>query len=126
MKQVWVALAVGVALSWAGIRSLPRRAAAVPVQGCARGAGHRGRAGEAEVLLVIASMRRANWAVAGRSAALGGTVQNRVNEVDYLRARVPVDRVEELAQDPGVHFAPCNPGQRMRCSPTAGSYAPRP
>jgi hypothetical protein len=59
--------------------------------------------GDADVLLVIASMPGANARVAGTVAALGGTIQLREDEVDYLRARVPVDSVEQLAENSAVH-----------------------
>lgn len=59
--------------------------------------------GQRDVLLVIASMPRANPQVAKTIAAMGGIIQYRDDDVDYLRARVPVDRVEALVIDPNVH-----------------------
>ncbi len=59
--------------------------------------------GEADVLLVIASMPGQNARVASAIAALGGTVQFQDDDVDYIRARVPVDGVEELAAHSAVH-----------------------
>lgn len=59
--------------------------------------------GEADVLLLIASMEGKNGAVADRIEEAGGTVQFRSDDVDYLRARVPVDRVESLVVDEDVH-----------------------
>jgi hypothetical protein len=63
----------------------------------ARARGHK------DVLLVIASTAGANAQVAKKITDLGGTVQFRDDDVDYLRARVPVDQVDGLAQDPAVH-----------------------
>ncbi len=59
--------------------------------------------GDADVLLVIASMPGRHAAVARTIGRLGGTVQYRNDNVDYLRARLPVDRVETFAADGNVH-----------------------
>lgn len=59
--------------------------------------------GEADVLLVIASAAGRNADVARMIDRWGGRVQFRHDEVDYLRARVPVERVEELAAHASVH-----------------------
>ncbi|HUF51818.1 MAG TPA: S8 family serine peptidase [Longimicrobiales bacterium] len=59
--------------------------------------------GDRDVLLVIASMPGANARVAQRITRMGGTVQFRDDDVDYVRARVPVDQVEALATDAAVH-----------------------
>jgi hypothetical protein len=59
--------------------------------------------GESDVLLVIASMPGQNQRVAALIGRLGGSVQFRDDDVDYLRARVPVDRVDELAAQESVH-----------------------
>ena len=59
--------------------------------------------GEADVLLVIASMPGRNARVAGTIAQAGGTVQFRADDVDYLRARVPLDQVEALVANADVH-----------------------
>ena len=59
--------------------------------------------GERDVLLVIASMPGANASVANTITSLGGTVQFRDDDVDYLRGRVPVDHVEQLAGHALVH-----------------------
>jgi hypothetical protein len=59
--------------------------------------------GESDVLLVIASMPGQNRRVAEAVSGMGGKVQFRDDDVDYLRARVPVDRVDELAAHPSVH-----------------------
>ncbi len=61
--------------------------------------------GEADVLLVIASMPGQNRRVAEAVSGIGGTVQFRDDDVDYLRARVPLESVEELVSHPGVHSA---------------------
>ncbi|MEX2285085.1 MAG: S8 family serine peptidase [Gemmatimonadota bacterium] len=59
--------------------------------------------GQKDVLLVLASMPRANARVAASILAAGGTIQYRDDDVDYLRARVPIERVEAFAADPNVH-----------------------
>ncbi|HSL68583.1 MAG TPA: hypothetical protein VK864_00005, partial [Longimicrobiales bacterium] len=59
--------------------------------------------GDRDVLLVIASMPRANASVARAITSAGGTVQFRDDDVDYLRARVPLEKVEALASDRNVH-----------------------
>ena len=59
--------------------------------------------GEADVLLVVASMPGQNRRVAEAVAGFGGHVQFRDDDVDYLRVRMPVDRVEALVAHPGVH-----------------------
>ncbi|MCZ6918234.1 MAG: S8 family serine peptidase [Gemmatimonadetes bacterium] len=59
--------------------------------------------GDADVLLVIASMPGANERVATLITAWGGDIQFRQDAVDYLRARVPVDSVEVLVVHPDVH-----------------------
>ena len=59
--------------------------------------------GESDVLVVLASMNGQNGRVAQAIEAMGGTVQFRDDDVDYLRARVPVDEVEALATHASVH-----------------------
>jgi hypothetical protein len=59
--------------------------------------------GDSSAVLVIASATGRNAAVARLIGDMGGRVQFRHDEVDYLRARVPVERVEELAAHPSVH-----------------------
>ncbi len=59
--------------------------------------------GDADVVLVIASMPGRNASVARAIAQLDGTIAFRDDQVDYLRARVPVDRVEELVDHADVH-----------------------
>ena len=53
--------------------------------------------GEEDILLVIAAMPGQAGPLASAIARVGGTVQLRDDDVDYLRARVPLDRVEEFA-----------------------------
>jgi hypothetical protein len=65
--------------------------------------------GEKDALLVIASMPGANATVARAITALGGTVQYRSDDVDYLRARVPLEKVEELAANRSVHSVSISP-----------------
>ncbi|MCX5767449.1 MAG: hypothetical protein NTZ43_09540 [Gemmatimonadetes bacterium] len=58
--------------------------------------------GEKELTLVIASARGANAKLAKTILAMGGTINFRDDDVDYLRARVPVDSVEKIARDPNL------------------------
>lgn len=59
--------------------------------------------GDKDVLLVIASMPGANANVAKTITSMGGSVQFRSDDVDYIRARLPVDRVDALAAERSVH-----------------------
>lgn len=58
--------------------------------------------GKKEVVLVIASAARANASVASQVTSLGGKVRFRADDVDYLRASVPIDTVERLAKSESV------------------------
>ena len=53
---------------------------------------------EAEVTVLIAAELGQSDVVAERVTALGGTVQLRVDDIGYLRARVPTEQVGSLAQ----------------------------
>jgi subtilase family protein len=64
--------------------------------------------GDSTVLLVIAAVPGGNARVAKAIAALGGRVRFRDDDVDYLRARVPVDSVEALVRHPAVFAADIN------------------
>jgi hypothetical protein len=61
--------------------------------------------GEAEVLLVIASMPGRNAQMARVVEGVGGSIEFREDEVDYLRARVPVDRIADITASPALHSA---------------------
>jgi hypothetical protein len=61
--------------------------------------------GDSTVLMVMAAMPGRNPQLASRIGALGGTIQFRSDDVDYLRARVPVDQVDVLVGDPALHSA---------------------
>ncbi|MDP2955418.1 MAG: S8 family serine peptidase [Longimicrobiales bacterium] len=67
--------------------------------------------GEADILLVIASMPGRNAEVARAIADLGGKVQYREDAVDYLRARVPLDAIERLMARPALHSADVSMGE---------------
>ncbi|MFI5311561.1 MAG: hypothetical protein ACHQQ3_10030 [Gemmatimonadales bacterium] len=58
--------------------------------------------GEKEVTLVIAAVTGANAKLAKTIVAMGGSIRFREDDVDYLRARVPVDSVEKIARDPNL------------------------
>ncbi len=59
--------------------------------------------GESDVLLIIASMPGANEQVARLITEIEGTIQFKDDDVDYLRARVPIDRIEQIARYSGVY-----------------------
>ena len=83
--------------------------------------------GDSDVLLIIASMPGANARVARIITALGGTIRFRDDDVDYLRARVPVDSVEQLAGDPAVHSLEVSkPRLPRRRDADGGGAAPLP
>ena len=76
--------------------------------------------GEAEVVVVIASMPGRNARVAAVIGEMGGRIGFRFDEVDYLRAWVPVDRVEEVAGHADVHSADIAIANRPRSFGLAG------
>ncbi len=55
-----------------------------------------------DVLLMIASQRGQNEAVADLITGWGANIHYRADDVDYLRARVPIGRVQELVGHPAV------------------------
>lgn len=81
--------------------------------------------GEKDVLLVIASMPGRNGEVADVVERLGGTVQYREDEVDYLRARVPLEGISELTALPALHSLDVSlPHGRPRAFALADGSAP--
>src|SRR5262249_5529539 len=56
-----------------------------------------------EVTVIIAAMPGATGQLAQTIQGMGGTIRFRDDQVDYIRARVPVDSVERLAHDANVH-----------------------
>jgi len=64
--------------------------------------------GEHDVTVVIAAMPGATARLATAITGMGGTIRFRDDNVDYVRARVPVDSVERLAGDPLVHSLDVN------------------
>lgn len=58
--------------------------------------------GESTMIVLIASAPGKNAAVAAQITKLGGEIHKRYDEVDYLRARVPVDAVFPLAASPDI------------------------
>ncbi len=59
-------------------------------------------AGDKTITVLIAAQKGANRTVATGIAALGGTVQYREDELDYIRAIVPAGKVEAAAGLKGV------------------------
>ena len=60
--------------------------------------------GKATVTVMIASQPGANAQVASGLAGLGAVVRYREESMSYIRARVPVDKVEAAAALPGVKY----------------------
>jgi hypothetical protein len=59
--------------------------------------------GEADVLVVMAAMPGRNGQLAAAVEAAGGTIQFREDEVDYLRARIPLDGIDSVTGHPALH-----------------------
>ena len=59
--------------------------------------------GDTSVTVIIAAMPGATGQLAQTITSMGGTIRFRDDQVDYIRARVPVDSVERLAHDANVH-----------------------
>src|ERR1051325_1123740 len=59
--------------------------------------------GDTAITVIIAAMPGAASRLAQTIQGMGGTIRFRDDQVDYIRARVPVDSVERLAHDPNVH-----------------------
>ena len=85
--------------------------------------------GESEVVVVIASMPGRNARVAAVIEAMGGRIGFRFDEVDYVRAWVPVQGAEELADHPDVHSIDVSITNRSRSFGLAGEapadYTPK-
>src|SRR5262245_64721707 len=58
--------------------------------------------GDKTVTLLIAAQKGANSKVNSGIASLGGTVRYREDDIDYIRASVPTDKVQAAAQLAGV------------------------
>ena len=76
--------------------------------------------GDAGVVLVIASMPGRNVQVAAAVEGAGGRIGFRHDEVDYLRAWVPLEQAQELAAHPDVHSADVSITNRPRSFALAG------
>ena len=76
--------------------------------------------GESEVVLVMAAMPGRNARLAAAVEGMGGRIGFRFDEVDYLRAWVPVERVEELVDHPDVHSVDLSITNRSRSFGLAG------
>jgi hypothetical protein len=59
--------------------------------------------GDTTVTVIIAAMPGATSQLAQTIQRMGGTIRFRDDQVDYIRARVPVDSVERLVHDASVH-----------------------
>jgi hypothetical protein len=59
--------------------------------------------GDTALTVIIAAMPGATGQLAQTIKGMGGTIRFRDDQIDYIRARVPVDSVERLAHDPSVH-----------------------
>ena len=76
--------------------------------------------GDAEVVVVIASMPGRNARVAAAIEAMGGRIGFRFDQVDYVRAWVPVQGAEDLADNPDVHSIDVSITNRSRSFGLAG------
>ncbi len=121
-----------IAVAFLAIAAFPSPAAAQPERRPylfkdARGELAQARArGETEVVLVIASMPGRNAQVAAAVERMGGRVGFRADDVDYLRAWVPLDGVEELVALGDVHSADVSITGRPRSFGLAGGEAEAP
>ncbi len=70
--------------------------------------------GESEVVLVMAAMPGRNARLVAAVEGMGGRIGFRFDEVDYLRAWVPVERVEELVDHPDIHSVDLSITNRSR------------
>ena len=59
--------------------------------------------GDTALTVIIAAMPGATGKLAQTIQGMGGSIRFRDDQVDYIRARVPVDSVERLAHDASVH-----------------------
>src|SRR5580765_667803 len=59
--------------------------------------------GDTAVTVIIAAMPGATGQLAQTIQRMGGTIRFRDDQVDYIRARVPVDSVDRLVHDANVH-----------------------
>lgn len=80
--------------------------------------------GETDILLVIASMTGRNAQVASAVTAAGGTIQFRDDDVDYLRARIPIEEVEALVGHAAVHSTDVSIHRRTRAFSRANDPGP--
>ena len=82
--------------------------------------------GESTVTLLIAAQRGANRQVAQGIEALGGTVRFREDDVDYIRAIVPVDRADDAAALSGVQAVDLNEVIPLEDPRPDGTVSPTP
>ncbi len=76
--------------------------------------------GETEVVVVVASMPQRNARVAAAIERMGGRIGFRFDEVDYVRAWVPLEGAEQLADHPDVHSIDISITNRPRSFGLAG------
>ncbi|MDA0330319.1 MAG: S8 family serine peptidase [Gemmatimonadetes bacterium] len=70
--------------------------------------------GESDVLLVIASQTGQNAQVATAITRAGGVIQYRSDQVDYIRARVPIAQVDGIVTHTAVHSVDISIHDRSR------------
>jgi hypothetical protein len=82
--------------------------------------------GESDVLVVMAAMPGRNGALAAAVEAAGGTIQYREDEVDYLRARIPLEGVDAVTEHPALHSIDVSltPGRPRAFALASGAPAP--
>src|SRR5262249_32642825 len=102
MRRIVLASALGLGLSAAVGSAQVARRPFLFKDGRGEVAAARAR-GERDVTAIMAAMPGATAQLAAAIGAIGGTIRFRDDNVDYIRARVPVDSVEKLASDPSMH-----------------------
>ena len=103
-SRTWVALAVVVSLALSSsivTAAAPSRSAKLSMHDLQLLANARAE-NKSVITLLIAAKPGANNTVAAGVQSLGGTIRYREDSVDYLRVIVPVNKVEAVAQLPGV------------------------
>ena len=76
------------------------------------------------VSLLIGAQPGADQVVASSINSLGGTIRYREDDVSYLRADIPVDKVDAVAGLPGVQTADLNESFKIEPAPTPHGFNP--
>jgi hypothetical protein len=76
------------------------------------------------VSLLIGAQPGADQVVANSINSLGGTIRYREDDVSYLRADIPIDKVEAVAGLPGVQTADLNESFKVDPAPIPHGFKP--